>query len=109
MPRLHQALLFIEGLVGQIPLQPFRCILQGLFDFLRRGDDLDRCGQIASGTIRIAVATGEGKTHGAWAFTARCSIGAQYGVNCALIKRSAGEGRVDQLVADFRGAGVGNG
>ena len=100
----HQALLFLEGLVGQIPLQPFRCILKGLFDFLRRGDDLDRCGQIASGAVRIAVATGEGKAHGAWAFTARCSIAAQYGVQGLPIKRCAGKGRVDQLVAHFRGA-----
>ena len=109
MPPLHQALLFFQGLIGQIPLQPFRCILEGLFDFLRRGDDLDRCRQIASGAVRIAVATGEGKAHGAWAFTARCSIGAQYGVKSALIKRGAGEGGVDDLVADLRRALVGDG
>ena len=60
-----QALLFLEGLVGQIPLQPFGCIVQGLFHFLRRSDDLDRCGQIASGAVRVAVAAGEGKAHGA--------------------------------------------
>src|ERR1041385_5870137 len=109
MLRLDQALLFLQGLVGEIPLQPFRCMLQGLFDLLRRGDDLDRSGQIASGAVRIAVASGEGKSHGAWAFTARRSIAAQYGVKSALIKRSAREGGVDQFVAELGGAFVRNG
>src|SRR4030095_4297261 len=60
--RLDETLLFLQGLCGEIPLEPFRCILQGLFDLLRRGDDLHGCGQIASGAVRIAVAAGEGKS-----------------------------------------------
>src|SRR5690348_14033339 len=63
--RRDQALLLLKGLVGHVPLQPFRCILEGLVHFLRRGDDLDRCRQIASRAVRIAVAAGEGKAHGA--------------------------------------------
>ncbi len=74
--RLDQALLFFQGLVGEIPLQPFRCMVQGLFHLLRRGDDLHGCGQIASGAVRVAVAAGEGKAHGARGLPARCSIGA---------------------------------
>src|SRR5579859_1950828 len=83
-------------------------MFQGLFDLLRRGDDLDRSGQIASRAVRVAVASGEGKAHGAWAFAARCSIAAQYGANAVPIKRSPRESRVDQLVAHFRGRFVGD-
>src|SRR5215831_10426803 len=57
--RLDETLLFLQGLVGEIPLQPFRCMFKGLFDLLRGGDDLDRSGQIASGAVRVAVAAGE--------------------------------------------------
>ena len=106
MLRLDQALLFLQGFVGQIPLQPFRCMLQSLFDLIRRGDDLHGSSQIASCAVRIAVATGEGKAHGAWAFAAHCSIGAQYGGNTVTIKRRAGESGVDQVVAQFRGRAV---
>ena len=110
--RLDEPLLFFQGLVGEIPLQPFRCMLQGFFDFLRRGDDLDRCSKIAARSIRVAVAAGEGKAQGArgspasWA--TRCSIRAQYGGNALSIKRGAVEDRLNQLVADFRGGFVGD-
>src|SRR5581483_1831691 len=95
--RLDEPLLFLQCLVGEIPLQPFRCMLQGLFDLLRRSDDLDCSGQIASGAVRVAVAAGEGKAHGSPGISARCSIGGQYGVDAVAIKRCAGEGGVDQV------------
>src|SRR5947209_6189344 len=62
--RRDQALLFFQGLVGQIPLQPFGCVGQGLVHLLRRRDDLDRSGEIASRAGWIAIGSGEGKTHG---------------------------------------------
>src|SRR5206468_2316590 len=83
-------------------------MLQGRLHFLRGSDDLDCSSQIAPGAIRVAVAAGEGKTHGAWAFTARCSIGRQYGADALPIKRCAGEGGIDQLIAEVRGRLVGN-
>jgi len=53
--RLFQALLFLIGFSSEIPLQPFRCILQGLVDLLRRGDNFHGCSQIASGAVGIAA------------------------------------------------------
>src|SRR3954453_12706548 len=53
--RLLQALLFLIGLGSEILLQPFRCMFQGLFDFLRRSNDLHGSSQIASRAVRIAV------------------------------------------------------
>ena len=74
MLRLNQALLLIQSLVGEIPLQPFRCILQGRLNLLRRSDNLHGCGQIASGAVRVAIAAGEGKAHGARGPSARRSV-----------------------------------
>src|SRR3954451_13308037 len=65
MLRLFERLLLVIGLGREILLQPFRCMRQGLFHFLRRGDDLDRGSQIATGAVGVAVASGEGKAHGA--------------------------------------------
>ena len=103
-----QALLLLQGLVGHIPLQPFRCILQGLLHFLRRGDDLHRCGQIASGAVRVAVAAGEGKAHGAWGFRRPSLHRRPIWWQGLAIKRGAGKRGVDELVAQLRGAFVGD-
>src|SRR5256885_15096293 len=103
MPRLDQALLFRKGVVGQIPLQPFRCIVQGFFHFLRRGDDLDRSRQIASGAVGIAVAAGGRKNPPARGRSPPPLFGSPYGGKGGSVKRPAGEGGGGPPLAATRG------
>src|SRR5215213_7923667 len=93
--RLDQALLFPVGLVGEIPLQRFRRMLQGRFHLLCRGNDLDGGRKIAAGAPGIGVAAGEGKAHGgANGFSARRSVCRQYGGEAVTIKRRAAHGEI---------------
>src|SRR5205085_12515224 len=91
-----------------VPPQAFGCLLGASFHFLRGGDDLDRRRDIASGTVGVAVAAGEGKAHRARGVSAPRVAGPQYGGEAVTIKRGAGEGGVDQLVAQVSGALVGD-
>ena len=113
LPRRDQPLLFLEGLVAEVPLQPLGGIGQ-------RGVDLDRrprasrprSARSLRAHVRVAVAAGEGKTdpppREASAHAAAASSACQYGGEAVAIKRGAGEGGVDQLVAQAGGAGVGD-